>query len=95
MRRAALSILAIVLMSLGFASATSAQQTANPETIEIGLSMDHVMITAGFSGTDLTIFGAVDNADPLNLAYPCWMVSSDLPPNKPSSSRDVGWSSSC
>ena len=64
MRRAALSILAIVLMSLGFASATSAQQTANPETIEIGLSMDHVMITAGFSGTDLTIFGAVDNADP-------------------------------
>lgn len=40
-------------------------QVASPETIEIGLSTDHVVITAGFSGTDLTIFGAVDNADPL------------------------------
>ncbi|WP_274630152.1 TIGR02186 family protein [Arvimicrobium flavum] len=40
-------------------------QAPNPETIEIGLSTDHVMITAGFSGTDLTIFGAIDNADPL------------------------------
>ena len=47
------------------ASATGSAQQANPETIEMGLSTDHVMITAGFSGTDLTIFGAIDNADPL------------------------------
>jgi uncharacterized protein (TIGR02186 family) len=52
-----------VLMAL--TGGVKAQQPANPETIEIGLSTDHVMITAGFSGTDLTIFGAVDNADPL------------------------------
>ena len=38
---------------------------ANPETIQIGLSTDKIAITAGFEGTDLTIFGALDNADPL------------------------------
>lgn len=44
-----------------------AQQPAegNPETIQIGLSTDHVEITADFSGADLTIFGAMENADPL------------------------------
>lgn len=34
------------------------------ETIQIGLSTDRVLITADFSGADLTIFGALDNADP-------------------------------
>jgi uncharacterized protein (TIGR02186 family) len=38
---------------------------ANPETIQIGLSTDKIAINAGFEGTDLTIFGALDNADPL------------------------------
>ncbi len=37
----------------------------NPETIQIGLSTDKIVINAGFEGTDLTIFGALDNADPL------------------------------
>src|SRR5688572_4000499 len=37
----------------------------NPETIQIGLSTDRVAITADFSGADLTIFGSVENADPL------------------------------
>ncbi|TIP64839.1 MAG: TIGR02186 family protein, partial [Mesorhizobium sp.] len=27
-------------------------------------STDHVSITAGFSGADLTIFGSLENADP-------------------------------
>ncbi|HET9534827.1 MAG: TIGR02186 family protein [Mesorhizobium sp.] len=40
-------------------------QEANPENIEIGLSTDRVSITSDFSGADLTIFGALDNADPL------------------------------
>ncbi|MGB3500441.1 MAG: TIGR02186 family protein [Mesorhizobium sp.] len=35
-----------------------------PEAIQIGLSTDRVTITSDFSGADLTIFGAVDNADP-------------------------------
>ena len=38
---------------------------ANPEGIQIGLSTDRVAITADFTGADLTIFGALDNADPL------------------------------
>jgi uncharacterized protein (TIGR02186 family) len=40
-------------------------QGANPESIEIGLSTDRVSITSDFSGADLTIFGALDNPDPL------------------------------
>lgn len=35
-----------------------------PESIEIGLSTEKIAITSNFSGTDLTIFGALDNADP-------------------------------
>ncbi|WP_421854129.1 TIGR02186 family protein [Oricola sp.] len=44
------------------------EQTAGsriPERIEIGLSTDNIAITSDFAGVDLTIFGAVDNADPL------------------------------
>jgi uncharacterized protein (TIGR02186 family) len=36
-----------------------------PEGIQIGLSTDAVSITAGFSGADLTIFGSLENPDPL------------------------------
>lgn len=36
-----------------------------PERIEIGLSTETIAITSDFSGVDLTIFGAVDNIDPL------------------------------
>ncbi|MDN2567783.1 TIGR02186 family protein [Aquibium sp. A9E412] len=36
-----------------------------PESIEIGLSTDKVSITSDFAGANLTIFGALDNADPL------------------------------
>jgi uncharacterized protein (TIGR02186 family) len=39
--------------------------TANPETIQIGLSTDTIAISAAFSGADLTVFGAVDKVDPL------------------------------
>lgn len=35
-----------------------------PESIQIGLSTDRITITSDFSGADLTIFGAVDGADP-------------------------------
>ena len=35
------------------------------ESIQIGLSTDRVSITTDFSGANLTIFGALDNADPM------------------------------
>lgn len=40
-------------------------QNPSEETIEIGLSTETIAITSNFGGTDLTIFGALDNADPL------------------------------
>lgn len=40
-------------------------QEGPPEKIEIGLSTDSVAITPNFAGTNLTIFGALDNADPM------------------------------
>ncbi|MES0008261.1 TIGR02186 family protein [Mesorhizobium sp. M0062] len=45
----------------------AAAQSPNPlpEGIQIGLSTDAVSITAGFSGADLTIFGSLENPDPL------------------------------
>jgi uncharacterized protein (TIGR02186 family) len=50
----------------GAAQADESQQPPpNPETIQIGLSTNRVTITADFEGADLTIFGSVDNADPL------------------------------
>jgi len=52
-----LSLIAVV-------SPTSAQ-TPPAEGIQIGLSTDNVSITAGFSGADLTIFGSLENPDPL------------------------------
>jgi uncharacterized protein (TIGR02186 family) len=62
--RALLALAAVALMaSLG--PARSQAQEGNPEKIEIGLSTDMIAITADFSGADLTIFGALDNADPL------------------------------
>ena len=39
--------------------------TLNPETIQIGLSTDSIAINSGFEGADLTVFGALDNVDPL------------------------------
>jgi uncharacterized protein (TIGR02186 family) len=57
-------ILFSMLIALSPARA-QVQETANPESIQIGLSTDRVSITADFSGADLTIFGALDNSDPL------------------------------
>ncbi|UCI31590.1 TIGR02186 family protein [Mesorhizobium sp. B4-1-4] len=54
-----------IFLSL-LASATPARaQTPPIESIQIGLSTDNVSITAGFSGADLTIFGSLENPDPL------------------------------
>lgn len=45
----------------------SVATTADPaqrERIQIGLSTDRVVVASDFSGTDLTIFGALENVDP-------------------------------
>jgi len=44
---------------------TQPVQTQAAENIQIGLSTDRIAITSDFSGADLTIFGALDNIDPL------------------------------
>lgn len=60
------SALAIALSTLLLCAASPTEaDVVNPETIQIGLSTDVVAITADFSGADLTIFGSVENADPL------------------------------
>lgn len=58
-----LAFTALVGLLLGAAPAGA--QVAHDENIQIGLSTDHISITAGFSGADLTIFGALEDADPL------------------------------
>ncbi len=62
---AALAGTLMALLLLLMPAAAQAPETTNPENIQIGLSTDRVSITADFSGADLTIFGALDNADPL------------------------------
>lgn len=52
-----------VLLTTG--AGAQAPENLDPETIQIGLSTDRVYITSDFSGADLTIFGALDFADPL------------------------------
>lgn len=46
------------------ATAPALGQEPVRESIQIGLSTDTIGITSSFSGADLTIFGALENADP-------------------------------
>ncbi|MER8368636.1 TIGR02186 family protein [Mesorhizobium sp. M0306] len=59
------TLAAAALLSLLAAASPAKAQTPLTENIQIGLSTDNVSITAGFSGADLTIFGSLENADPL------------------------------
>jgi uncharacterized protein (TIGR02186 family) len=56
---------AAAFLSLMLSAAPAKAQTPLAEGIQIGLSTDNVSITAGFSGADLTIFGSLENPDPL------------------------------
>jgi uncharacterized protein (TIGR02186 family) len=56
---------AAIFLSLLAAASSGNAQTLPTESIQIGLSTDAVSITAGFSGADLTIFGSLENPDPL------------------------------
>ncbi|MCQ8871621.1 TIGR02186 family protein [Mesorhizobium sp. LMG17149] len=54
-----------ILLTLLAVAAPAKAQVPLTEGIQIGLSTDNVSITAGFSGADLTIFGSLENPDPL------------------------------
>ncbi|RUY96012.1 TIGR02186 family protein [Mesorhizobium sp. M7A.F.Ca.CA.002.15.1.1] len=54
-----------MVLSLLAAAVPAKAQVPLTEGIQIGLSTDNVSITAGFSGADLTIFGSLENPDPL------------------------------
>ena len=62
---AALAGTLMALLLLMMPAAAQAPETTNPENIQIGLSTDRISITSDFTGADLTIFGAIDNIDPL------------------------------
>ncbi|HVW57342.1 MAG TPA: TIGR02186 family protein [Rhizobiaceae bacterium] len=53
-----------LVLAFFLASGVSSAQTPHHESIEIGLNADRITITSGFQGTNLTIFGALDGADP-------------------------------
>lgn len=57
-----LLLLPLLLVDIAFAQAPEPQAAEN---IQIGLSTDRVTIASDFSGADLTIFGALESADPL------------------------------
>lgn len=64
MHRRAIAIAALLSLAPSLAAAQVATQSAPQESIQIGLSTNRVAITSDFSGADLTIFGALDNAVP-------------------------------
>jgi uncharacterized protein (TIGR02186 family) len=70
LRTLLLPLLAALALGLGSVRASAqphadALQISPRESIQIGLSTDRVAITSDFSGADLTIFGALENIDPL------------------------------
>ncbi len=65
MSRIAAFVTLATLASSALLNAAQAQTKLPPETIQIGLSTDTISINSNFAGTALTIFGALDGADPL------------------------------
>lgn len=62
MKRTATLLLLCMLAGLSFRAVA---QESDIERIEIGLSTEVIEITSNFAGETLTIFGSVDNIDPL------------------------------
>jgi uncharacterized protein (TIGR02186 family) len=58
-------VLGLLACSLPASAQGPTPSLAPPEGIQIGLSTDVIRITADFAGADLTIFGSLENADPL------------------------------
>ena len=66
MRTVSQIILAALLFAAPFAA--KAEPVDFTEKLDIGISTDEIAITSDFRGADLTIFGAIDGADPGLLA---------------------------
>lgn len=62
MRLVAATLALLALLPVPVADAQAVARA--PENLQIGLSTDRVMLTAGYTGHDLTIFGALENLDP-------------------------------
>jgi uncharacterized protein (TIGR02186 family) len=63
-----LAMMAALLLGAGNADAqphAEIPRSEMRESIQIGLSTDRLAITSDFAGADLTIFGALDNIDPM------------------------------
>jgi uncharacterized protein (TIGR02186 family) len=66
MTMARIRLVLTVLLALAVIVPVAAYaQSEKRETIQIGLSADTVSITSDFSGANLTIFGSIDNVDPV------------------------------
>lgn len=63
MMRLALQLAAILLLSAPPALAQD-EAEAPLETLELGTSTNEIAITSDFSGAELTVFGAINDADP-------------------------------
>lgn len=63
----ALTFLGMLLFVADSANAQS-QPPLRQETLEIGTSTNEIAITSDFSGADLTVFGAINDADPILLS---------------------------
>ena len=61
-------IFATFAMLLSLALPAAAQEQAFDENLDIGISTEEIAITSDFTGADITIFGAIDRADPNLLA---------------------------
>ena len=57
-----------LLLALAASSAACAEPVDLSEKLDIGISTDEISITSDFRGADLTIFGAIDGANPGLLA---------------------------
>ncbi|MGG7518907.1 TIGR02186 family protein [Allorhizobium undicola] len=70
MRRLGLALCALLLFATDAAAQVPYLSAGNPvrETLEIGTSTSEIAITPDFRGADLTVFGALGNADQLLLA---------------------------
>lgn len=73
--------LALALAAVGSARAQEAPPT---ESIQIGLSTDRIAITSDFRGANLTIFGALENSDPVLMGHGHYdiIVSLEGPPRE-------------
>lgn len=71
MSRWLFSLLFLFVLAVATATASYAQDsdTQTPVDIQIGVSVDTVPVSSDFSGTNITVFGAIENADRIDLVF--------------------------